>query len=344
MFLSTFLMISATLVSVSTQDIISDNKGMKLSPGVEVVSKKILTAKDIKEFGGFSGMIFDNNKKLIIPSDKNGVVLTMHPVFTTNIITGFQNSHLLKLKWDEDKTLSNKLFKKDQEDIAYYNGDCFISLERVNKILFYKQCDFQKQGYNIQIPKALKSLPLNAGMEAFGINNSGNFLTISEPYENDKELHKSYVWKYRNKAYNYIAKDISFFYKSDKYFRISALTFTDDGDLLVLERKSKKPFIHPEMTTKVKLISKNIVSNIKDDSVIAGQELIHIEGYPIVKPGDKDYVLADNFENIAVKEFTKDKLSIFLMSDDNFKSNQKTILLQFIVDKNMLIKNLNLSK
>lgn len=334
MVLSIFFAISASLISVLTQDIISDNKGITLSSGIEIVGKKILTANSIKEFGGFSGMIFDEDDKLIVPSDKNGVVLTKYPIFKNDIITGFRDSRMIKLQGKKDKFLNNKLFQEDQEDIAYYDRDCFISLERVNKIILYKGCNFYEQGLSIKIPKALKDFPINKGMEAFGIDNSGNFLTISEYYEDNKKLHKSYIWQYKNHSYDYIKNNTVFFYKSDKYFRVSALTFSNDGDLFVLERKYKKPFVVPEMTTKVKWVSRNAINNIKVGSVIVGQELVRIEGYPVVKSEDKDYILADNFEAIAVKQNSKNTISIFLMSDDNFNINQKTIFLQFKFDKN----------
>jgi hypothetical protein len=86
-----------------------------------------------------------------------------------------------------------------------------------------------------------------------------------------------------------------------------------DGRILILNRKFAFPF---KFTSRLSIVT---LPNIKEGAILAGPIIARIDGEGI----------AENFEGLAIDNDGED-LAIWLASDDNFLSIQRTLLLRFI--------------
>lgn len=148
-------------------------------------------------------------------------------------------------------------------------------------------------------------------------------------------MHRAFLWEYKSSAYQEIKYTKSFYYKSGMGYGISSATLTEAGNLLVLERKYKINSNEEgrsllDFETKVRFVSKKAIDNIVSGSVVSGQDIIYI-----FNKEDSEYIVSDDFEAIASRT-VDDITSVFLVSDDNFSDNQKTILLQFSFNEGVL--------
>jgi hypothetical protein len=87
-----------------------------------------------------------------------------------------------------------------------------------------------------------------------------------------------------------------------------------NGDVLVLERRHSLPV---RFSARLTLIKAN---QIRPGATLKGEEIVRLE--PPMQ--------TDNFEGIAVRE-TREGTMIFMVSDDNYFTFQRTLLLQFLL-------------
>jgi len=298
-----------------------------------------LSSKESKDLGGVSGLVFNGNKDLIFISDRSGYFVESAVTFAANNTMHIQSSITGTIKDNNGITLQG--YDTDTEDIAYFNGDCFVTHEIINKISLYRGCNFESSSF-IKTPSALKELHKSAGMESLGITKSGRFLTVAEyDASGDHYLHKAFMWGYKSSDCTEIEGEIPFYYESSQGYGVVSLTFTEEGNLLVLERKYKKDnntqntdrFLVFE--TKVKFIPKKSVDNIISGSTLSGQEIIYI-----FNENGKS-TISDNYEAITTKKLSDGSTAILIVSDDNLLPVEKTFLLQFNVNENNLENYLN---
>jgi hypothetical protein len=88
----------------------------------------------------------------------------------------------------------------------------------------------------------------------------------------------------------------------------------NNGDVLVLERRHYLPLSFSARLSLVK------ARQIRPGATLEGQEILRLE--PPLR--------TDNFEGVTAMN-TPDGMVIFLVSDDNYFSFQRTLLLQFLL-------------
>lgn len=264
-------------VVLNNADNYYDNHSIKLLvDGVYFKKGYVLTNDDQdSRFGEWSGMAFDNKGDLILVSDR-GAYLKSSIVTEDGYLQNFINTTIGTIVVKE--LIGTK---KDFEELAVYNGSCYISDESLHTIFIYQDCNFRmlpKQMFTEYITidyssyhhsddtiefyqhrdanskakaKAkAKALSYNKGIEAFDINSEGKFLAITE-YGHDKKnssVHQAYYWAHKIRYENVFeycqVYDFckKFTYLSNEGYGVSGLKFLKNGDLLVLERHYNKIF------------------------------------------------------------------------------------------------------
>jgi|GEM_PF-3113823 len=320
-------------IFISMLDLIGlyDLTSVRSVPDVNLIAAHRLSSPESKDFGGLSGVASDDSGNLISVADRKGYFIKSTIKFDKNILN-IEDSNAGNINFTE----SNEF---DVEDIAYFKGDCFVTHEIINQISLYKGCDFDSGSY-IPVPAGVKDFHKLAGMESLGVNKEGKFFTIAEyDISDDPYLHKAFMWQYTSSGYDTIKKETPFYYKSSEGYGVSSMTFTDEGNLLVLERKYQKnqelegtdKFLIFE--TKVKFVPKESVDHIDSGSRLSGQEIIYIFN------NNGKSTVADNYEAITTMKLSDGSTSILVLSDDNLLPIEQTILLQFQVHESDLLLN-----
>lgn len=305
-----------------------DSDSVKLLVGgVYLKDGYILTNyKDIR-FGEWSGMAFDEKGDLILVSDRGAYLKSS--IVDENGVQNFINTTIGKISVDD-----NTKTTKDFEELAIFNGSCFISDEFLYQILRYENCDFGRAPITIKTPDWKSELSYNKGIEAFDINLEGKFLAIAEYDKNKKDtsIHKAYYWSLESN-YTQINSLKEFTYLSKEGYGVSGLKFLKNGDLLVLERYYEKKFgsVAENYEIDIKYVKKQeIESAIEvENAQVKGKSIIHIDNESI----SGKYGYADNFESIAVKE-GNNSTSIYILTDDNRAPFERSMLLEFEIINN----------
>ena len=333
-------------VVLNNADNYYDNHSIKLLvDGVYFKKGHVLTNDQDSRFGEWSGMAFDKKGDLILISDR-GAYLKSSIVTEDGYLQNFVNTTIGTIV--VEKSIGTK---KDFEELAVYNGSCYISDESLHRIFLYQDCDFEKVPVrvitafnpNFNFHYLSKELSYNKGIEAFDINSEGKFLAISE-YGQDKKnssVHQAYYWRisceshYKDTSFcQTIDFDKGFTYLSNEGYGVSGLKFLKNGDLLVLERHYNKIFggFAENYEIDIKYIKKQEIENaIEKNTEIKGKSIIHIDNDSI----SGKYGYADNFESIAVKE-ENDLTLIYILSDDNRAPFERSILLEFEINDYLL--------
>lgn len=307
-----------------------------LANGVVFVSAHNLTAEgdnliyaeNKSRFGGFSGFSFDDSRNVIMLSDRSYYLKV--DFYSREVLDSVATMGTLKA--DQGEVLEYE--ENDVEEVEYYNGNCFISHERVNKVSYYRNCDFEVKPNTISIPAGIQGFHKYMGMESLAIDGYGNFVTAEEYNSTDYSNHNAFLWSYEGSDYSRISAETHFFYKSSEGFSASGFDYTCNGNLLVLERRVVvlNEFIKSnskaklKFESKVKFIPQNILSNITNGDVVSGTEIIDIHY------GNNAF-LSDNFEAIESECISEHETHVYLLSDDNQSPDQNTILLRFNIDE-----------
>jgi hypothetical protein len=190
-------------------------------------------------------------------------------------------------------------------------GTLYVGIERAHEILRfdYRRDGVRARGRPIALPPGVKSLPHNRGIECLAKPSKGmplsNFLiAISE--------------RGLDAAGNIIGFLIgpgggTFTVKRTDEFDVSDCTVTPRGDLLILERRFSWA---RGLAVRIRRVP---LSRIAPRALIDGPNLIFADMGQQV----------DNMEGMAVHRAADGTLVLTLVSDDNYSSLQRTMLLQF---------------
>jgi hypothetical protein len=184
-----------------------------------------------------------------------------------------------------------------------------VSFEGKHRVLRYRS--LEKKPTRLVLPKAIARAPRNGGLEAMTVLADGRLLMAAEGMMAKPGHLRAWVQKKEGGDFNERLLPVS-----DGY-RPTDVAALDDGGALLLERMFKRnrdgsttgPF------ARLRWLPAETLSP-QADGVLSSKEV-----------GRLDKGLVDNFEGLAVKRDGKDYL-LYLLSDDNFKRHQKTLLYQ----------------
>jgi len=260
---------------------------------VELLSVQQLSALDDR-FGGFSGLL-RYKEQLIAVTDRGQLFRFMGDAFNA--------AEVFPLKNENGKVLEGKK-KTDSESLALSaDGQILISFERKHRVIPYDSAG-NRVAKKLQLPKEVKRLSDNGGLEAVETLSDGRLVLLAEAKDNETTFP---MWLQDGK--DWFKSEINLI---DGYRPTGLARVPGSNKLVMLER-----FYSPLSGVRGRL------SYLDAEQGKRGA-LIAKLGPPIP---------VDNFEGIVVDRTEDGQDMITLISDDNFSLLQRTLVLKLLLKK-----------
>lgn len=254
-------------------------------------------------FGGFSGLgVSQDGTRLVSVSDR-GVSLSMRMSYDAdgNLVGGHEFD-LGPLSDLDGSALRGKRWTDAEAMSPGVEGEIIIAFERDHRIWRYDAGATTPRV--LRPPEEVKSMPGNDGIEALTLLNDGRLLAISEGSTREDF---TVGWVSRVGGWDVLT------YKTGDGFRATGAATLPDGDVLVLER-----YYTPRQGVRIR------IKRVDHKTIQAGGE---VTGQLIAEL--KPPMNVDNFEGIDVRPGPNDIPFVYLISDDNFSNDQRTLLMMF---------------
>jgi hypothetical protein len=261
-----------------------------------------------QRFGGLSGLAIGADHKLYAVSDR-GFWLSgrMHLSASRQLVnvTDWQIAPLLTTK---GKPVDNRSLADAEALAQASDGSFLVAFEHTHRIWRYRAPPhtFSSPATPVPIPSEIMKAPRNGGMEALSILPDGRIFVIAEELKNPDETVKAWLIDGDNSA------QLSYYPATG--FAVSDSTALSSGDVIVLERRFQFPGSFAARLTMIR------GEQIRPGAVLKGEELVRLEA-PLS---------TDNFEGVTAIQSDTDTM-IFLVSDDNYFTLQRTLLFQFLL-------------
>lgn len=271
------------------------------------------------EFGGFSGLVVEEGRRLIAVSDRgfwweNPVSLS--PAGLLQLETQGRMGPLYDFG---GKIAERGSDRHDAEELAGWPGGQLVSFEGEHRIAFYRRRLAPRRGIppiaarrprRFAIPAELDLVRFeNGGIEAMTRLADGRLAVFSEE-QRSAEGH-GLLWVGDPRRDTWRRRELSLF---EDYVPTSAATLPG-GDVLLLERSYSE---NRGVRGRVRRLAA-AEFKARRARPIEGREILRIEPPESV----------DNFEGIEVVPLEDGRIYFLLLSDDNFNDMQRILLLQF---------------
>lgn len=221
-----------------------------------------------------------------------------------------------------EEGVSHRKHRTDAEDLTRLaDGSWLVSLERDHRILRYSAGDHGPEGTPtpIPLPPEAEDAPENGGLEALTRLPDGRLLVLEEGGDDGRQERRAWISGVGSpkEAVPRSAADWQpLAYIAAPRYRPTGVAPLPDGGVLVLERRVS--LLGGWSSRLVRVASQQL----RAGAVVEGEELARLES-PLVN---------DNFEGIATRPGPAGETLVYLLSDNNFSSLQRTYLLQFVLD------------
>ncbi|MDX2263384.1 MAG: esterase-like activity of phytase family protein [Hyphomicrobiales bacterium] len=274
------------------------------------------------KFGGFSGLVVSADGARMTAVTDEGSFLTADLTYRDGCLTGLANARIGGLPGASGASLAGKR-NADAEGMAAAatgrDGALYVSFERRHRILKYALRDGVILGppQNISLPAAAK-LSSNQGLEAIAVLQGGAYkgaiVTFAESGPRSApENAPATGWMLHGGKTHALSIQLR------DGFKITDIASLPNGDLIVLERFYKGLLQGVHMR-----IRRVAAATVKPGAMLDGETLIQMGGYGGA---------IDNMEGVAVHANADSETIITLISDDNFNSLQRTLLMQFALPR-----------
>jgi hypothetical protein len=222
-------------------------------------------------------------------------------------LTGFVDARVGRLHDIEGRLLPDKDWQ-DAESLARLpNGLRVIGFERHQRLWQYGADSLDGHARAFQAPPGLDNAPRNGGIEAMTSLRDGRLLAITEDL---KERGTVRGWVECRNEWSRLS------YRYERGLRPSAAATLPSGDVLILDRGYDR-----ETGVEVR-IQRVPVADIRPNAVLGGTTIARIS-----RP-----LTVDNFEGLDARAGAPGESLLYLLSDDNFDNQQRTLLLLFALD------------
>lgn len=273
-------------------------------------------------FGGISDLLVTRDGSSMLAISDSGHWIGAKLVYAGDRLTDLREGLISSVRDRLGAPLTSKE-EYDAEGLASLDGPylgkhVLVSFERNHRLVAYDLgADGMpgRAGREIR-PPAFRTLPGNGGIEALaaftaGMPLAGKILAVAERNPADRDHHQGWLI---DPAHIEQATQVAIS-RSDQ-FDATDLAVLPDGDVLLLERRYT-PFLGAAMRLRL----------LAAAEIASGQP---VEG-TLLLDADAAYAV-DNMEALATHQDAEGRTIITIMSDDNFNSNQRTLLLQFRLD------------
>lgn len=254
-------------------------------------------------FGGFSGLVVSpDGARLLALSDRASWLEVALVHDGDGRLTGFGTNRLVPLLDTDGAPMAG--FGSDAEALTVLpEGGYAVSFEGVPRIDAYPDGP-DGPARPLVRRGTFGDLERNGGLEAMAAFRGG-FLALVEEAAADG-LHAGFLIGPGGEV-------ATLRYEAAPAFKPTDLAVLADGDVLVLERKYN--VVEGAHARLVRVAAETIAPG----AILAGRELLRLAP-PLA---------TDNFEGLAVRPAPGGGTLVYVISDDNFKPYQRTLLLQF---------------
>jgi hypothetical protein len=273
-----------------------------------LLSAYVLSSKD-RRFGGLSGLTIGADGKLYAVSDTGYWISAAMVLDSEAKLIDLTDWSIQPILSTTGAPVRNPLH--DAEGLARApDGFLLVSFEKVHRIWRYPPPPLTSLSLPVPVPvpaEVAKS-PSNGGVEGITILPDGRLLALTEEFRNPDGSFKG--WLIEGEQFFVLS------YLPAEGFHVTDCAALRNGDLIVLERRYVPLGI---LSARLTLVPG---AQIRPGAKLAGEELVQLE-YPLN---------IDNFEGLAVQEDSRETL-IYIVSDNNFSSFQRTLLFQFRLNR-----------
>jgi hypothetical protein len=268
---------------------------------------------DLAQFGGFSGLARPGDGRRLVAVSDAGHWLTATVERSSGPLSGLGEAAMAPVLNGAGRALATTR-SYDCEGLSLHEGAAFVSVERTHEIwrFDFARRGVEARGVSLSLPREARALPRNRGLEAVGVAPrahplAGALVAISERSDGHDEPTAGFLIGGPQPGL--------FRYRLINGFEVTDLAFLPDGDMLVLER-----WYRPWRGVGCR-IRRVAAQELKPGAEVTGPLLLDIDlGHEI-----------DNMEGLSVHQEER-RTILTLISDDNFSSLQRTLLLEFVLD------------
>jgi hypothetical protein len=287
---------------------ISDRAGIGARYGALVFRGGLQLDSKNALFGGWSGLLVDETGALIAESDQGAFLSGEVELNEAGDLVGLKDTRIAIMRGETGDPLDGKQ-EQDAEDITRLSdGRYAVCFERDHRILIYDLDGAGPIAPAARGPAAPQNMDPNEGLEALTQAADGDLVAGREFAANKKPPTQFFK----------IALDGSHTVTGPAQVRANyalvGLRRLSDGDYLALER-----FYFPLLGSRSEL-------RLYHGAGLSARHP-HLDG-PVLARLQKPLRL-DNFEGLAVVERPGKPIRIYIISDDNFSADQRTLLYAF---------------
>jgi len=268
----------------------------------------LVLSSSYQGFGGISALLVQSDGSHFIALSDRGSWLRGQITYDGTRPTGIAHAEMAPFLGPGAKEAD----RRDTESIAENGSTLYVGIERENVILRlkYPQKGFPRGAAMLPVPPGIGTLPNNQGLEALAfvprkLPLTGTLIAFSERDLDAAENLKAFLIGGPHPG--------TFTVKRSDDYDISDSAILPGGDLLILERKYT---LLGGPSARIRSIR---LDQIKPDALVDG---------PVIFEADVRNEI-DNMEALSVHRSRSGEIVLTLMSDDNFSSIQRTLLLQF---------------
>ncbi|WP_262028476.1 esterase-like activity of phytase family protein [Microvirga sp. Mcv34] len=257
----------------------------------------------VSAFGGFSGLWRSADGQDLIALADNAQVLKARIETSDGRLSGLSRPMLSPLILSNGVPMRRSRYY-DTESFALAGNAVYIGVERNHAVIKFERTDAGSiiRGMPIPVPQAVKDLPSNGGLEALGVAPrrsplNGALVGIAEGGSG------FILTGPRQGAFETVLSG---------GYAVTDLAFLPEGDAVILERRFS---LVGWFGCRLRRIAADA---LKPGARVDGEVLYESEASHQV----------DNMEGLAIHREGRDTV-LSLISDDNFSSLQKTVLLEF---------------
>jgi hypothetical protein len=265
-----------------------------------------------RAFGGFSALYMEPDGANFLGVTDTGSWLRGRIVYRDGHPAGIADAEMAPLLGADGKPLAARHWYDSESLTQGADGMFYVGIERVEQIVRfdYRRDGLRARGRPIAVPPDFKTLTYNKSLECLaaspkGAPLAGSLIAITEHSLDAAGNHRAFVLEG--------AHVTRFTVRRTADFDVSDCTILPSGDLLLLERRYLLPL---SIAIRIRRLH---LADIKDGALLDGPALIEADlGYQI-----------DNMEGIAVHRNAQGETILTLLSDNNFSTLQRNLLLQF---------------
>jgi hypothetical protein len=270
---------------------------------------------DFNGFGGLSGLWRSPSGEELVGVTDNAHWLVAKVASSEGRLAGLRDVTVAPMLAGNGRPL-RRTRSYDTEGLTIAGGVAYVSIERTQEVMRFNWArdGVRSRGQPVPVPAEAKGLPRNAGLEAIGLAPArsplgGALVVIAERAEKEDSLPtRGFILSGSKRG--------AFAVTRSRDYDVTDLAFLSSGEMLLLERRFS---VLQGPGARIRRIA---ATAIAPGATIDGEVIFEADaGHQI-----------DNMEGMAVHRGQSGETIVSLISDDNFSTLQRTILLEFTLE------------